>query len=84
MKCRADEAGVAEAKEELIDLGLGAGRPGWVRGQRVWEEKVVPNVMGKQGVSAGAQRALRRAERGGQALAWFGEAETVAGLAGDG
>ena len=55
-----------------------------MKGQRVWEEKMIPDVMGKQDVSAGAQRALQRAKRVGQELAWFGEAETVAGLAGNG
>ena len=61
MKCRLDDAGVVEAPEEFIDLVLRAEGPWWVNGQRTWEVELIPEMLGKQGVSAGAQRALRRA-----------------------
>ena len=61
MKCGLDEAGGVEALEEIIDLVLRAEGPWWVNGQRAWEVEQIPEMLGKQGVSAGAQRALRRA-----------------------
>ena len=54
-----------------------------MRWDDVWELELCPKVMGKRGVSAGAQGALGGAEDVRKTLALFGETKAVAGFAGN-
>ena len=54
-----------------------------MRWDDVWELELCPEVMGKRGVSAGAQGALGGAEDVRKTLVLFGETKAVAGFAGN-